>query len=108
MNDPKPITACPTCDYTHAPNGPCITGIQGRAYRALQIAAERMGFNNWKAGREAHVRAGRKASTYRYTPTEEHRQIVAAMDAVLRGTITPEDAMALLWQHDTMKQRIAS
>jgi hypothetical protein len=79
-----------------------------QTHNALSIAAERIGLNNWKAGRDAHVRAGRKASTYHYTPTQEHSEVVTAMSDLLTGRITAEDAMSLLWQYDTVKQRIAS
>lgn len=77
-----------------------------RAYRALSKAADRMGGNNYHAGLIAHVRAGRKASTYRYQPTDAHRLIVGAMPDVLAGKITPEEAMAYLHDYDVMRERM--
>jgi hypothetical protein len=72
-----------------------------QAHRALSIAAERMG----KSGYAAHLAS--KFAKRPYTPSAEHVQIVEAMPALLAGQITPEEAMGLLHQYDTMKQRLA-
>ncbi len=72
-----------------------------RAYRALAHAADRMG----KSGHRAHA-----VSKYRkqpYTPTAEHSAIIKAMPALLAGEISPEEAMAMLHEYDTLKQRTA-
>jgi len=78
------------------------------AYNALRIAADRMGENNYRAGQRAHVKAGRRPTTYRYTPTPEHAAVVAAMPKLLAGELTPNDTMAMLHQYDTLHQRLGS
>lgn len=76
------------------------------AYHALQAAATRIGLNN--------CRAGLYRGTYRkgklvkgYSITGEHQELVDAMPKVLNGELSVEDAMCLLWQYDTFKQRFA-
>ena len=77
--------------------------ISSQVYRALQTAAERMGANNYRAHRAAHLKAGRQASTFRHDPTPEHRAVVAAMGD--KG-MDDETAMAMLHEYDTMQQRL--
>jgi hypothetical protein len=67
------------------------TPQQLQAYRALQTAAERIGFNNWRAGR--------------CKPTQAHEDLIEAMSQVLKGDITPDEAMALVWRGDVQKER---
>jgi DNA-binding protein H-NS len=74
-----------------------------QVYNALSVAATRMGQNNYLAGKAAHIKAGRKASTYRYTPTPEHDAVVKAMVDL---TMSDEECMALLHEHNVMKQRL--
>lgn len=69
---------------------------------ALQIAAERMGLNNYRAGLATHVKKGRSKHTYRYVPTAEHEAIVQA----LNENWDDDRAMGLLHQHDVLKQRL--
>lgn len=82
------------------------TDAQLRAYHQLQAAGERMGMNNYRAGLAAHLKAGRKKSTYRYQVTDAHADIVAAMSKVLDGSMTPEEACNLVNSHDVEKQRL--
>lgn len=88
-----------------------------RAYRALQVAAERIGANNYQTQAREHLHKrgltnahpgvqGRALRTLRFTVTAEHREIVDAMPEVAAGRMSPEKAMGLLWQYDTMKQRL--
>ena len=67
-----------------------------RAYRALQHAAEQIGRTNRPTG--VYSRRG-------YSITPEHRLIVEAMPAVLSGSLSINDAMALLHEPDVMRQR---
>jgi hypothetical protein len=76
-----------------------ITRLQ--VYRALQTASERIGANNYAAG------VAVKGKRYRYSPTLEHRELVDAMPKVLDGRLSPDAAMSLLHQYDTMRQRCA-
>jgi hypothetical protein len=47
------------------------------------------------------VKRGRRGQVIQgYTVTPEHRAIVDAMPKVLAGTMTPDEAMSLLWGHD--------
>jgi hypothetical protein len=79
---------------------------RNRAYAALSTAADRIGSNNYHRGLTAHVRAGRKAWTYRYEPSAAHRLIVGAMPDVLAGRITPDEAMAYLHDYEVMRERM--
>lgn len=72
-----------------------------QAHRALSMAADRMG----KSGYAAH-KAG-KHGKRPFSPSQEHVSIMEAMPKLLAGAITPEEAMAMLHEHDTMKQRLA-
>ena len=81
---------------------------RARAYDALRVAAEKMGRNNYDAGLRAHLKAGRKASTYRYNPTEEHRAVVAMMPRVASGEASVEEAMGLLHEYGVLNQRAKS
>lgn len=71
------------------------------AYRALYVAAERIGARNWASGIGCRTYGGRRT----YFPTRAHRDVVDAMPAVLAGSITPQDAMGLLWREDVAKER---
>lgn len=61
------------------------TPQHAQAWKALSVAAERVGAYQW-----AHCR------TRRYNPTEGHRALVNGMKDLSRGCITPDDAMGLL------------
>lgn len=81
-------------------------------YKALQIAAERIGRNGYQAELERRKMTPYQALRWQlkngrsiYTPTGEHCAVVEAMPKVLSGELTPEEAMGLLWQYDVMKQR---
>ena len=76
-----------------------------RAYRALSVAADRIGANGYSRGLRAHLKAGRKTSTYRYAPTDAHLLIVEAMPRVLAGEITPDEAMSYLHNYDVLNER---
>lgn len=84
------------------------TEAQSRAYDQLQAASTRMGLNNYRAGLAAHIKAGRKKSTYRYQVTEAHAEIVAAMPKVLDGSMTVEEANNLVNSYDVQKQRLGT
>lgn len=76
------------------------------AYRALDTAALRIGANNYQKGINAHVKAGRHASTYRYQPTPAHQLIVEAMPKLMRDELTPEQAMGLLHNPEVFRERM--
>jgi hypothetical protein len=71
------------------------------AYRALSFAAERMG----KSGYAAHCASRHNKLPFR--PSSEHQEVMAAMPMVLSGTMSPEEAFALLHQYDVFNQRMA-
>lgn len=77
------------------------SSLIAQAYDALQTAAERMGRN----GYAAHLKS--KRAKQPYTPTQDHADIVKAMPALLAGTLSPNDAMAMLHEYDTAKQRLS-
>lgn len=77
------------------------------AESALARAAERMAAAGFRQQLEAHLKRGRKRSTFRPNPSQALRDVCAARSKVLGGEITPEQAMALLWQHDTFRERLA-
>ena len=74
-----------------------------QAYRALSAAAERIGHNKYRAGIGVIKRRGKVVG---FSPTAEHAAVVAAMPKVLGGAISPDEAMALLHDHDVMEQRL--
>lgn len=75
------------------------------AYKALSVAADRIGVRNYAAGHGCHTKTMRGARVKVYVPTAAHRLVVDAMPAVLSGDITPSDAMGLLWTWDVMTER---
>lgn len=76
-----------------------------QTYTALTIAGARIGANNYKLQAIKWKKSHKSMKNFKFTVTPEHKEIVDALPKVLDGTMSPEDAMALLWQHDTMKQR---
>ena len=82
-----------------------ITTTAEQAYRALSIAAEKIGANNYARQIAAHRRAGRSPRTFRFTVTDAHARVVETMPAVLAGKITPEHAMAVLHEYDVLNER---
>ncbi len=76
-----------------------------QVHDALKIAAERIGANNYKIQCAQYLKVHKSLSLFRFTVTPEHAELVKAMGDLYSDKITPEDAMALLWQYDTMKQR---
>lgn len=76
-------------------------------YRALSVAAERIGGNNYSRQIAEHRRAGRSPRTFRFTVTDAHARVVDGMGDVLAGKITPEQAMAILHEYDVFEQRMA-
>lgn len=79
-----------------------------QTYRALQIAAERIGRNNFANGTYRVVRSNERIVGGRYSITAEHKAVIEAMPRVLDGHMTPDEAMALLHQYDVLKQRLGS
>ncbi len=76
-----------------------------QVYRALSQAAARIGQNNYRRGLY-HVkkdRRGRLIEGYSITPA--HERVIKAMSALLDGHITPDEAMAILWEPDVMQER---
>ena len=74
-------------------------------YKALYKAAERIGYNNYQLQLKAHIKSGKRKSTFRFTVTDIHQEIVDTMPMVLNGKMSMESAMALLHTHDAMEQR---
>jgi hypothetical protein len=71
-----------------------------RAYKALRIAAERIGANNYRAGLyNPRQRGG-------YSITDAHKDAIEAMRDVLSGAMSPNDAMALLHRGDVLQERL--
>ena len=83
-----------------------VTPQQDQAYRALYKAAERMGANNYQTQKTAWLKKHRSMYNFRFTATPEHREICDTLPQILSGEVTPEYAMGLLWQYDTMQQRL--
>ena len=82
-----------------------FTKQEERAYLTLRKAAERISASGYAAGKAAHLKRGRVAGTYRYTPTEAHRTVLTALDDLGRGVITGEQAMAVLHEYDVFNAR---
>ncbi len=79
---------------------------QSQAYYALQTAAKRMGENNYNLQEVAWKKTHKSLKRFRFSVTPEHKEIVDTIGKLMEETISPEDAMTLLWQYDTMKQRM--
>ena len=65
-----------------------------------------MGMNNYRSQLAAHLKAGRKKSTFHFIVTKEHQSICDAMPLVLSGEMTPEDVYFLINSYDVSKQRL--
>jgi len=48
---------------------------------SAQAYLARLGESEYSAGMRAHVKAGRKPKTYRYNPSEYHRELVRLLGA---------------------------
>jgi len=78
---------------------------QIRAYKALEHVGEQIGQNNYRKQLSEHLKKGRKKSTFRFTVTSVHKEIVEAMPKVLRSEISPEEAILLIYQYETEQER---
>jgi hypothetical protein len=76
------------------------------AWLALQRAAERIALSEYLAG-HYKVQRRRGKVVRGYTLSEAHRTVLAAMNALGRDEITPEEAMAVLHEYDVLKARTA-
>lgn len=76
------------------------------AYNALSIAGQRIAENNYRSQMAAHLKKKRKRNTFKFVVTDEHQAVVDAMPKVLSGDLSPNDAMAMLLDYDTFKQRM--
>lgn len=82
-----------------------VTSEQEQAYNALEKAAERIGQNNYRTmGPTKRDRKGNYKSGYYVTL--EHKSVIDAMPKVLDGSMSPEQAMNLLYDPFVLKQRI--
>src|SRR5438309_1974924 len=87
----------------------CAT-TPNRAARSLLRAAERIGDHNFAALPEKVRRRVAKVGFVRagvQWPSEAHRDVIEAAQEVMAGTISPEEAMALLGRSDVEAQRLA-
>jgi hypothetical protein len=78
------------------------TPQQLQAYEALRVAAERIWYNNWVS--QGKPMPDHKGHSW-FHVTYEHKHTMELMPMVLSGKVSPEEAMAWLWDYDTMKQR---
>lgn len=76
-----------------------------QAYKALQHASLIIGKNNYKIQTTKYLKQHKTLSLFKFTVTPEHAELCKAMNDLYSDKITPEEAMSLLWQYDTMKQR---
>lgn len=84
------------------------THQQEAAYEALSKVADRIGANNYKSQLQDHLKRGRSRKTFRFFVTDAHRNIVNAMDDVLNGKITSEEAFAMIhYDYEVNKERFA-
>lgn len=84
------------------------TDLRIQAYRALQKAAERIGYGNYLNGvYHAHKRRGKRGLVVGgYIITQAHEDIIKAMPKVLSGELDPEAAMNLLRRGDVLEERL--
>lgn len=69
--------------------------------KALLVAAERIGANNYRKGLADHVRKGRKPHTFRPSVSPIHQEIIEALNA----DADDDSAMALLHTYDADAER---
>ena len=50
-------------------------------YTAAQAYLARLGMSEYEAAMRAHVKAGRKAKTYKHNPSAYHRELVRLLGA---------------------------
>ncbi len=82
------------------------TDTQSAVYDALAVAAERIGRGNYKAQMAAHNKTHRSRATFKFSVTDAHAAVVAAMPRVLSGDITPDEGMGLLHEYNIEQERL--
>jgi hypothetical protein len=83
-----------------------LTNQEEQVHAALVKAAERIGANAYKAGHYKVKRNRKGVVVQGYTLTPEHQEVMTAIDALGRGTITAEEGMAILHQYEVHNARI--
>ncbi len=71
------------------------------------FAAERIGRANYAQGLYRVRRNRRGRVTTGYSITDAHRRVIDTSSQVCGGRITPEEAMAVLWEYDVTRERLA-
>ena len=74
-------------------------------YKALYKASEQIGANNLRIQMAAHLKKGKRRSTFRFTVTDIHDQITEAMAKVMKGDMSLNAGMALLHTVEAMNER---
>lgn len=82
------------------------TDLRIQAYRALEKAAERIGYGNYLNGLYRSQRRRKGLLMGGYAITQAHEDVIEAMPKVLSGELDPESAMNLLRRGDVMKERL--
>jgi len=68
-------------------------------YRIIQGHAEKVAANTYQSQRAAHLKRGRKASTFKYKPTRTLEHLCKMSSDVLGEKVSVEDAMSYI-AHD--------
>lgn len=76
--------------------------VSAQVYSALQIAANKIGANNYRSQFASHVESGRNKKAFRFRVSEAQSTLCNAMGD---WTMDDETAMALLHDHDVMQER---
>jgi hypothetical protein len=108
-NSPTTDTHTPThfASSSSADEGDRTTAERERAYRALQHTAAQIGMNNFRNGLY-RVKTRKGKVVQGYSITQEHKEVIEAMDKVMKGTISVEEALALTLRYDVFQQRFPS
>lgn len=76
-----------------------------QAYRALQMASDRIGASDYKDQVARHKKAKRSMKIFQFFVSDYHKEVIAAMDKVIWGEITPDEAMCLLHGYEVFNAR---
>jgi hypothetical protein len=76
---------------------------QIRAYNALKKVAETIGMNHFRSGRYKVTGKGKNRKSY--TITDTHKSVVDAMPKVLDGSMSVEEAFALILSPEVEQER---
>ena len=74
-------------------------------YNKLQIAAERIGNNNYKLQVVKWRKTHKNLKSFRFVVTDVHKEMIDTMQKLLNDDIGWQDAIQILYTYENMKER---